>query len=166
MTQETKDGNSPPQQIVSDHEWSVWINNSKITGDTLNRVQKHIQETEMSKWLAANRKHGREPCQHNGHCRRLEEHHAWATEMAYKNESEICASWEEYAQMGGSGRTVDAHAVIGTMKMKSTCLNVHIKNARTVEWKLQECCGNDYRDAKLSTYYSPQSSKKYNNMQD
>jgi hypothetical protein len=61
MTQETKDGNSPPQQIVSDHEWSVWINNSKITGDTLNRVQKHIQETEMSKWLAANRKHGREP---------------------------------------------------------------------------------------------------------
>jgi hypothetical protein len=58
--EETKDSNSPPQQIVSDHEWSVWINNRKITGDTLNTVRKHIQETEMSKWLAADRKHGRE----------------------------------------------------------------------------------------------------------
>jgi hypothetical protein len=36
--EETEDRNSPPQQIVSDHEWSVWINNRKITGDTLNTV--------------------------------------------------------------------------------------------------------------------------------
>jgi hypothetical protein len=67
---------------------------------------------------------------------------------------------------GGSGPTVDAHAVIRTMKMKSTFSNVHTKNARTVEWKLQECFGNVYRDAKLSPYYSTQSSKKYNNMWD
>jgi hypothetical protein len=59
---ETKDRNSPPQRIVSDHEWSVWINNRKITGDTLNTVRKHIQETEVSEWLAADRKQGREPC--------------------------------------------------------------------------------------------------------
>jgi hypothetical protein len=52
------------------------------------------------------------------------------------------------------------------MKMKSTFSNVHTKNARTVEWKLQECFGNVYRDAKLSPYYSTQSSKKYNNMWD
>jgi hypothetical protein len=58
---ETKDMNSPPQQIISDREWSVWINNRKITGDTLSIVRRHIQETEMSKWLAAPRKHGREP---------------------------------------------------------------------------------------------------------
>jgi hypothetical protein len=25
---------------------------------------------------------------------------AWTKKMAYKNESEICTSWEEYAQMG------------------------------------------------------------------
>jgi hypothetical protein len=38
--------------------------------------------------------------QHHSHCRRLEGHHAWTKEIAYKNESEIHASWEEYAQMG------------------------------------------------------------------
>jgi hypothetical protein len=36
--EETNDRNSPPQQIISNHEWSVWINNRKITGDTLNMV--------------------------------------------------------------------------------------------------------------------------------
>jgi hypothetical protein len=59
--EEAKDRNSSPQQIVSDHEWSVWINNRKIMGDTLNTVRKHIQETEMSEWLAADSKHGRDP---------------------------------------------------------------------------------------------------------
>jgi hypothetical protein len=57
----TKNMNLPPQQIISDQEWSIWIANRKITGDTLNTVRRHIQETEMSKWLAAPRKHGREP---------------------------------------------------------------------------------------------------------
>jgi hypothetical protein len=37
--EETKDMNSPPRQIISNQEWSVWINNRKITGDTtLNTV--------------------------------------------------------------------------------------------------------------------------------
>jgi hypothetical protein len=58
--EETNDRNSPPQQIISNHEWSVWINNRKITGDTLNMVSKHIQET-VSEWLAADRNHGRDP---------------------------------------------------------------------------------------------------------
>jgi hypothetical protein len=58
---ETKHMNLPPQHIISDHEWSIWIANQKITGDTLNTVRRHIQETEMSKWLAAPRKNGREP---------------------------------------------------------------------------------------------------------
>jgi hypothetical protein len=57
----TKNMNLPPQQIFSDHKWSIWIANRKITGDTLNIVRRHIEETEMSKWLAAPRKHGREP---------------------------------------------------------------------------------------------------------
>jgi hypothetical protein len=61
---------------------------------------------------------------------------------------------------GGSGLTVDAHAVIRTMKMKSTFSNVHTKNAGTFGWKLQESY------AELSPYYSTQSSKKYNNMWD
>jgi hypothetical protein len=60
--EETKDRNFPTQQIVSDHEWSVWVDNRKITGDTLNTVRKHIQATGMSEWLAADRKQGREPC--------------------------------------------------------------------------------------------------------
>jgi hypothetical protein len=34
---------------------------TKITGDTLKTVRRHIQEAEMSKWLAAPRKNGREP---------------------------------------------------------------------------------------------------------
>jgi hypothetical protein len=34
----TKNMNSPPQQIISDQEWSIWIAIRKITGDTLNRV--------------------------------------------------------------------------------------------------------------------------------
>jgi len=59
--EETKDRNSPPQQIVSDNEWSIRINNRYITGDNLNTVRKHIQETEMSKWLGADREHGRKP---------------------------------------------------------------------------------------------------------
>jgi hypothetical protein len=46
---------------ISDQEWSIWIADRKITGDTLNTVRQHIQETEMSKWLAAPRKNGREP---------------------------------------------------------------------------------------------------------
>jgi hypothetical protein len=32
--EETKNMNTPPQQIISDHEWSIWIANQKITGDT------------------------------------------------------------------------------------------------------------------------------------
>jgi hypothetical protein len=40
-------------------EWGIWIAEQKITGDTLNTVRQHIQETEMSKWLAAPRKNGR-----------------------------------------------------------------------------------------------------------
>jgi hypothetical protein len=67
---------------------------------------------------------------------------------------------------GGSGLTVDAHAVIRTMKMKSTFSNVHTKNAGTFGWKLQESYDNDYRDAELSSYYWTQSSRKYNNMCD
>jgi hypothetical protein len=67
---------------------------------------------------------------------------------------------------GGSGPTVNAHAVIRIMKMKSTFSNVHTKNAGTFGWKLQECYGNDYRDAKLSPSYATQSSRKYNNMWD
>jgi hypothetical protein len=50
--------NLPQQQIISDQEWSIWIADQKITGDTLNTVRRHIQETEMSKWLAAPRKNG------------------------------------------------------------------------------------------------------------
>jgi hypothetical protein len=58
----TKNMNSPPQQIISNHRWSIWAaNQQRITGDTLNTVRRHIQETEMSKWLAAPRKQGREP---------------------------------------------------------------------------------------------------------
>jgi hypothetical protein len=53
--------NLPPQQIISDQEWSIWIANQKIRGDNLNTVRQHIQETEMSKWLAAPRKHWGEP---------------------------------------------------------------------------------------------------------
>jgi hypothetical protein len=53
--------NLSPQQIISDQEWSIWIADQKITGDTLNTVRRPIQETEMSKWLAAPRKNGREP---------------------------------------------------------------------------------------------------------
>jgi hypothetical protein len=52
------------------------------------------------------------------------------------------------------------------MKMKSTFSNVHSKNAGTFGWKLQECYGNDYRDAKLSPNYRTQSSRKYNNLGD
>jgi hypothetical protein len=59
--EETKHMNVPLQQIISDHKWSIWITNRKITGDTLNIVRRHIQEAEMSKWLAAPRKHGRAP---------------------------------------------------------------------------------------------------------
>jgi hypothetical protein len=59
--EETKHMNLPPQQTISDQEWSIWIADRKITGDTLNTVKRHIQETEMSKWLAAPRKNGREP---------------------------------------------------------------------------------------------------------
>jgi hypothetical protein len=60
-------------------------------------------------------------------------------------------SWEEYAQMGGSGLTVDAHAVIRTMKRKNTFSNVHTRNAGTFGRKPQECYGNDYSNAKLIT---------------
>jgi hypothetical protein len=59
--EETKHRNLTPQQIISDQEWSIWIADRKITGDTLNTVRRHIQETEMSKWVAAHRKNGREP---------------------------------------------------------------------------------------------------------
>jgi hypothetical protein len=58
--EETKHMNLPPQQIISDQE-CIWIVNRKITGDTLNTVRQHIQETVMSKWPAAPRKHRREP---------------------------------------------------------------------------------------------------------
>jgi hypothetical protein len=70
---ETKDMKLPPQQIISDHEWNIWINNRKITGDTLNMVRRHIQETKMSEWLAADRKHGREPRLSPNHLRTLGE---------------------------------------------------------------------------------------------
>ena len=53
--------NLTPKQNISDQEWSIWIVDQKITGDTLNTVRRHIQETEVSKWLAAPRKNGREP---------------------------------------------------------------------------------------------------------
>jgi len=56
--EETRHMNLTPQQIISDQEWSIWIADQKITGDTLNTVRRHIQETEMSKWLAAPRKMG------------------------------------------------------------------------------------------------------------
>jgi hypothetical protein len=59
--EETKCMDLPPQQIISDQEWSIWLANRKITADTLNTVRLRIQETEMSKWLAAPRKNGREP---------------------------------------------------------------------------------------------------------
>jgi hypothetical protein len=49
--EQTKHLNLPLQQIISDQEWTIWIANQKITGDTLNTVRQHIQETEMSKWL-------------------------------------------------------------------------------------------------------------------
>ena len=53
--------NDPPQQVASDQEWSIWIANKKVTGNTLNAVRGHIQTSEMSKWLAAPRKNGRAP---------------------------------------------------------------------------------------------------------
>jgi hypothetical protein len=59
--EETRHMNLTPQQIISDQEWSIWIADQKITGDTLNTVTRHIQETEISTWLAAPRKNGREP---------------------------------------------------------------------------------------------------------
>jgi hypothetical protein len=59
--EETRHMNLSPQQIISGQEWGIWIANQKITGDTLNTVRQHIKETDMSKWLAAPRKNGREP---------------------------------------------------------------------------------------------------------
>jgi hypothetical protein len=43
--EETRHMNLTPQQIISDQEWSIWIAGQKITGDTLNTVRRHIQET-------------------------------------------------------------------------------------------------------------------------
>jgi hypothetical protein len=103
---ETKDRNSPSQQIVLDHEWSVWIDNRKITGDTLNTVWKHIQETEMSVACSRQKTWQRNTPQsprstvYLHYCRRLEGHHVWTKELAYKNESKTRTSWVEYAQMG------------------------------------------------------------------
>jgi hypothetical protein len=39
--EETKHRNLPLQQIISDQEWSIWIADRKITGDTLNTVRQH-----------------------------------------------------------------------------------------------------------------------------
>jgi hypothetical protein len=50
--EETKHMNLSPQQIISDQEWSIWTADQEITGDTLNTVRRHIQETEMSKQMA------------------------------------------------------------------------------------------------------------------
>jgi hypothetical protein len=43
--EETKHINLPTQHIISDQEWSIWIADRKITGDTLNTVRQPIQET-------------------------------------------------------------------------------------------------------------------------
>jgi hypothetical protein len=80
--EETKDMNSPSQQIVSNQEWSAWINKRKITGDTLKTVQQHIQETEISAWLAADRKNGQEP--------RLSLHH-----QQLVNTTSIADAWKD-----------------------------------------------------------------------
>jgi hypothetical protein len=37
--EETRHMNLTPQQIISDQEWSIWIADKKITGDTLNTVR-------------------------------------------------------------------------------------------------------------------------------
>jgi hypothetical protein len=80
--EETKDMNSPSQQIVSNQEWSAWINKRKITGDTLKTVQQHIQETEISAGLAADRKNGQEP--------RLSLHH-----QQLVNTTSIADAWKD-----------------------------------------------------------------------
>jgi hypothetical protein len=59
--EEIKHMNLTPQHIISDQEWIIWIVDQKITGYTLNTVRQRLQETEMSQWLAAPRKNGREP---------------------------------------------------------------------------------------------------------
>jgi hypothetical protein len=101
--------NLTPQQNISDQEWSIWIADRKITGDTLNTVRRHIQETEMSKWLAAPRKnwertktqpYASATYQHQGNHRLVEGHLAWTEKMADRNESEICTRREKHAPMG------------------------------------------------------------------
>jgi hypothetical protein len=72
--------------------------------DTLSRrFDCTYRKTEMSKWLAAPRKRGRETqshstttYQHHGNCQLLEGHHARTEEMADKNEPEICTSRKEH----------------------------------------------------------------------
>jgi hypothetical protein len=153
--------NSPPQQIISDQEWSVWINNWKITGDTLNIVGKHIQETAMSEWLAAPRKHGSEP-RLNLTQQQLINPTAIIDSWKDKNESEIYTSWKEYAQWG-SGPTVNVLDATRTTKMKCTFSLAHTKNVRIFAQKPYKCYNDYSRCARQSPFYGTLSPRKYNN---
>jgi hypothetical protein len=55
--------------------------------------------TQKTRKRTLTQSHSTAAYQHHGNYPLLEGHHAWTAEMADKNESETCTSWQEHAQM-------------------------------------------------------------------